>query len=52
MSEGAIGLPSVLGAYRKLIWYDGALLFGSSLCVMGVRVFDASETNEWKWRAS
>ncbi|KAI9820639.1 MAG: hypothetical protein M1827_005008 [Pycnora praestabilis] len=45
------GLSQVLGSYRKLIWYDGALLCGSSLCVIGVRVFDAMEKGRWKWRA-
>lgn len=41
----------VLSSYQKLIWYDGALLIGSSLCVMGVRAFDALEKKQWKWKA-
>ena len=41
----------VLGDYRKLIWYDGALLLSSSLCVIGVRGFDALEKKRWKWKA-
>lgn len=30
-------------SYQKLIWYDGALLLGASMCVIGVRRFDALE---------
>ena len=41
----------VLSSYYKLIWYDGALLIGSSLCVIGVRGFDALEKKQWKWKA-
>ena len=41
----------VLGSYQKLVWYDGALLLGSALCVMGVRGFDAIEKGKWRWRA-
>ncbi|KAM5452031.1 hypothetical protein MaudCBS49596_003381 [Microsporum audouinii] len=41
----------LLQGYRNLIWYDGALLFASSLCVLGVRGFDALEKREWAWRA-
>lgn len=46
LGEG--GGPS---SYQKLIWYDGALLLGSSLCVMGVRGFDAVDKKAWKWKA-
>ncbi|MCJ1451541.1 hypothetical protein MMC28_001880 [Mycoblastus sanguinarius] len=48
-SETAIG--SGVSSYQKLIWYDGALLMGSSLCVVGVRGFDALEKRKWKWKA-
>ncbi|KAK2797515.1 hypothetical protein FQN51_008413 [Onygenales sp. PD_10] len=41
----------ILGDYRKLIWYDGALLLASSICVAGVRGFDALEKRKWVWRA-
>lgn len=41
----------ILGDYRKLIWYDGALLLGSSLCVVGVRGFDAIDKQRWSWKA-
>lgn len=37
--------------FQKVIWYDGALLFGSSLCVISVRAFDAWEKRCWKWKA-
>ena len=49
-SQGG-NLLSSLGDYRKLIWYDGALLLGSSLCVVGVRGFDALEKQRWTWKA-
>ena len=41
----------VAADYRKLIWYDGALLLGSSLCVIAVRGFDAAEKKHWRWKA-
>ena len=41
----------VLDDYRKVIWYDGALLLGSAMCVIGVRGFDAVEKKQWKWKA-
>jgi hypothetical protein len=37
--------------YQKLVWYDGALLLGSSICVIGVRGFDAVNKRQWKWKA-
>jgi len=48
---GAILGESVLRNYRSVVFFDGALLFGASLCVMGVRYFDAVEKKRWKWRA-
>ncbi|KAL1956607.1 hypothetical protein VTO42DRAFT_6954 [Malbranchea cinnamomea] len=44
-------VSSTLGNYRKLIWYDGALLLGSAVCVMGVRDFDALDKRHWTWKA-
>nr|KMM71133.1 hypothetical protein CPAG_07440 [Coccidioides posadasii RMSCC 3488] len=41
----------LLKDYQRLIWYDGALLVGSSLCVIGVRGFDALEKQRWAWKA-
>ncbi|MCJ1444250.1 MAG: hypothetical protein MMC23_004751 [Stictis urceolatum] len=40
-----------LREYRRLVWYDGALLLGSAVCVVGVRGFDAVERKAWKWKA-
>lgn len=40
-----------LKPYRNVVCYDGALLFGASLCVIGVRYFDAVEKKEWRWKA-
>lgn len=37
--------------FRNVVWYDAALLFGASLCVAGVRGFDAKEKHSWKWKA-
>lgn len=42
---------TLLHHYRNLIWYDGGLLLASSLCVIGVRGFDALEKRRWAWRA-
>ncbi|DAA79338.1 TPA_exp: putative MFS monocarboxylate transporter [Trichophyton benhamiae CBS 112371] len=42
---------TLLHDYRNLIWYDGGLLLASSLCVIGVRGFDALEKRKWAWRA-
>ena len=41
----------VLHDYRKVIWYDGALLLGSAMCCAGVRGFDALDKKQWKWKA-
>ena len=38
----------VLSSYNKLIWYDDTLLVRSSLCVLGVRGFDALEKKRWR----
>ena len=37
--------------FKKMIYYDAALLIGSSFCVIGVRGVDALEKKQWKWRA-
>lgn len=37
--------------YMNVIIYDGALLLAASLCVMGVRAFDAVEKGTWKLKA-
>jgi MFS family permease len=37
--------------FKRVIWYDSALLFGSSLCVICVRLFDAKEKKHWSWIA-
>lgn len=37
--------------YMNVIIYDGALLLVASLCVMGVRFFDATEKGVWKLKA-
>ncbi|KAF2095281.1 major facilitator superfamily protein [Rhizodiscina lignyota] len=39
------------GQFKGVIWYDTALLLGSSLCVIGVRGFDAWDKKCWKWKA-
>lgn len=45
------GLVQRMGDFQNLIWYDGALLLGSSICVVGVRYFDAVDKKRWAWRA-
>lgn len=40
-----------LAGYGKVIWFDAALLFGASLCVVGVRWLDAVDKKRWKWKA-
>ncbi|KAI5843913.1 major facilitator superfamily domain-containing protein [Morchella snyderi] len=47
-SSSSSGKP---GEYMNVIIYDGALLLGASLCVMGVRFFDAAEKGRWKLKA-
>ena len=42
---------TALSSYRKLIWYDGALYIGCSLCVIAVRGFDARDKRRWRWKA-
>lgn len=37
--------------FRSMIWYDAALLLGSSVCVIGVRGFDALDKRDWRWKA-
>ncbi|RDW65273.1 hypothetical protein BP5796_09965 [Coleophoma crateriformis] len=37
--------------YPRVVLYDAALLFGATLCVVGVRYFDAREKKSWRWRA-
>ncbi|EZF31893.1 hypothetical protein H101_04516 [Trichophyton interdigitale H6] len=50
-SPGQETSSTLLHHYRNLIWYDGGLLLASSLCVIGVRGFDALEKRKWAWRA-
>ena len=47
----ALDPARAIADYRKLILYDGALLVGSSICVMAVRGFDAVEKKYWRWKA-
>ena len=44
----AAGSPE---AYANLIWYDFALLILASICVFGVRAFDAVEKGSFKLKA-
>jgi MFS family permease len=37
--------------FTGMIWYDAALLLASSICVVGVRGFDALDKRDWKWKA-
>lgn len=48
---GKILGESSLANYPKVVWYDATLLLGASLCMVGVRWFDAVEKRQWKWKA-
>ena len=48
---GVILGESKLGNYQNVVLYDSALLFGSCLCVIGVRYSDAIDKQQWKWKA-
>lgn len=37
--------------YGNVVWYDLGLFVGASLCVVGVRIWDARDKNVWAWRA-
>lgn len=37
--------------YLDVVYFDSALLFGASLCVIGVRYFDAVERGRWQGKA-
>lgn len=40
-----------IGRYANVIYLDAALLFGASICVVGVRYFDAREKGAFKLKA-
>lgn len=48
---GAILGESKVGNYLNVVYFDSALLFGASACVIGVRYFDALEKGSWRVRA-
>jgi len=48
---GGEGNGKSVGEFANVIWYDAALLFGSSVCVIGVRGFDAWDKKAWRWKA-
>ena len=45
-----LGRSSVMN-YRSLVYFDSALLFGASACVIGVRYFDSRERGVFKVKA-
>ena len=48
---GKILGESKVGNYGNVVWFDGALLAGAAVCVLGVRGWDALEKGGWSWRA-
>ncbi|KAF1990489.1 putative MFS monocarboxylate transporter [Aulographum hederae CBS 113979] len=51
LGEGKGNGYSLSTDFEKVVWYDGALLLASSLCVIGVRGFDAWDKKAWRWKA-
>jgi predicted MFS family arabinose efflux permease len=37
--------------YRNVVVFDVALLASATLCVVGVRCYDAIDKRDWKWKA-
>ena len=48
---GKILGESVVGNYKNVVLFDGALLAGAALCVIGVRCWDAVDKRAWRWKA-
>ena len=48
---GAILGPGLRENYVNVVYFDLALLFGATMCVMGVRYFDAREKGGWRMKA-
>jgi MFS family permease len=48
---GKILGESELGAFRKVVWFDAALLGGAAFSVVAVRGLDAMDKKSWKWKA-
>jgi hypothetical protein len=48
---GKILGESKVGNYGNVVWYDFGLFVGASLCVVGVRIWDARDKKVWAWRA-
>lgn len=48
---GQILGESVVKNYMNVVWYDFALFGGATVCVMGVRAYDALDKRSWAWKA-
>lgn len=48
---GQILKESQLEAFRKVVWFDAALLGGAAFSVVMVRGLDAADKNIWRWKA-
>ena len=44
-------IAQALQDYRKVIWYDGALLTACTLWCVGGRIADAVDRKHWRWQA-
>lgn len=50
-SSSSLDKPGQPHEYTNVIIYDGALLLLASLCVIGVRFFDATDKGVWRLKA-
>jgi MFS family permease len=48
---GTILGENALENYRRVVWFDAALLGGAAVCVVGVRAFEAVDKKAWRWKA-
>lgn len=48
---GQILGQSQLESFRKVVWFDAALLGGAAVSVMAVRGLDAMDKKAWRWKA-
>jgi hypothetical protein len=48
---GQILGESALQNFRRVVWFDAALLIGAAVCVIAVRAFEAVDKKAWRWKA-
>ena len=45
------GADGKVGSWKAVVWFDAALMAGAMVCVVGVRLLNAVDKKEWKWKA-